>query len=116
MRSVVIYTVGLVLLIAAGWLLSGSGGDPALATSGAIPLPPCGTPQPFTGSITGSDPTHTNFLNDTAGPDSCLNPRSCPSITTGSEVFHYDLYNLINPDAVPRQVIVQVNGSGCQTP
>lgn len=116
MKTAILSTIGLVLLIVAGWLLSGSAPGSALAVSAAVPLPPCGTPQPFSGSITGSDPTHTSFLNDTAGPDVCLSPRGCPSITAGPEVFHYDVYTIVNPDAAPRQVVVQVNGTGCGTP
>jgi hypothetical protein len=82
----------------------------------SVTLPPCGTPESFTGSINNSDLTHTNYMTDLAGPSSCLAPRSCPVINIGPEEFHYDTYTFTNPDAAPRQVNVTINGSACQRP
>jgi septal ring-binding cell division protein DamX len=79
------------------------------ATPTSTPAP-CGVPQNYNGSITNSDPSHTNYISATGV---CGGPPSCELfIDQFQQPFHYDLYPFTNPDPAPRQVTVNV-GANC---
>ncbi|HUS16060.1 MAG TPA: hypothetical protein VM536_13765, partial [Chloroflexia bacterium] len=89
-------------------------GATSTPTATATPIAACIPNQTFTGSITGADPTHVNFVNFAAGgPSVCGATPACPGVVTDTAGYHYDTYTFTNTAGSPQCVTVTINATSC---